>query len=209
MTKAQNKPKFVLKDGHSVQEVVIGGETYYEFTDSLSAPCYRMFQAMTFYNELQMRCDREYLMAHSQAIIDCLNGQSESAKGYCDLVKIGQLALQLRERAEWIFEPETVYKYASVIIFDENENPYDYDMKYNIDVKIKKWKEAGVSSFFLSMPIKKLFPLLNLSETDLEEYLKVQGKLNQAHYQVILEACAKQSRMRNLSSFQTLQKQEE
>lgn len=203
------KPKFTLKDGHSVQEVIIGGETYYEFTDSLSAPCYRMFQAMTYYNELQMRCDREYLIAHSQAIIDCINGQSEGAKGFCDLVKIGQLALQLRERAEWIFEPETVYKYASVIIFDENENPYDYDMKYNIDVKIKKWKELETSSFFLSMPIKKLFPLLNLSETDLTEYLKVQGELNKAHYKVILEALSNKSRMRNLSSFQTLLKQEE
>lgn len=209
MSQATSNHNFKLLDGHSVQEVEIGGETYYEFTDALNAPCYRMFQAMTFYNELQMRCDREYLTAHSQAIIDCINGQSESAKGYCDIVKISQLALQLRERTEWIFEPDSVYKYASVILFDKNESPYDYDMKYNLDVKIKKWKELGVSSFFLSIPIKRLFPLLNLSEQDLSQYLEMIEKVNKVHLESILGALSKTSRMRNLSKFQTLPKQEE
>jgi hypothetical protein len=201
--------KFTLKEGHSVQEIVICGETYYEFTDANMSPCYRMFQAMTFYNELQMRCDRDYLMAHSQALIDCINGQSETAKGYVDVVKISQLATQLKERVEWIFEPDAVFKYASVIMFDENENPYDYDMKYNMDVKIKKWKEMDISSFFLSMPVKKLFPLLNLSSEDLVEYLKVQGEISKAHWEVITGMLSSNSKMTNWYKSLTSQKQGE
>lgn len=202
----KQEPKFILKDGHQLKEIEISGSKYYEFVDSNMAPCHRMFAAMTYYNELKMRCDRDYLLAHSQAIIDCLNGQSEGNKGVVDLVRIGQLALQLKERADWIIEPEAVYKYASVMFIDENENPYDYDMKYNQEVKIARWKKLNVSSFFLSMPVKQLFPLLDLSSEDLEEYLKTVKALNKIHLQEIFTSLSKNSKINGSLDIAELQK---
>ncbi len=175
------KVKFVLQEGHQMKEVKIGGDTFYEFVDSNMAPCHRMFSAMSYYNEMQMRCTREYLQAHCQAIIDAVNGQSEGNKGVIDIARIANLAIQLQERLNWILEPETVYNYASVVFIDPSENPYDYDMKYNKEVKIKRWKQQGVSSFFLSMPVQRLFPPLNLSTHDLEQYLTTLEKLKTVH----------------------------
>lgn len=202
----QTEPKFILKDGHQLKEVEITGQKYYEFVDANMAPCHRMFAAMTYYNELKMRCDRDYLMAHSQAIMDCINGQSEGSKGVVDLVRIGNLALQLKERADWIIEPEAVYKYASVIFIDESENPYDYDMKYNQEVKIARWKKLNVSSFFLSMPVKQLFPHLDLSEEDLEMYLTMVTGVNKVHLQDIITLTSKQHKMQGSSGIAELQK---
>ncbi len=177
------KHKFKLIDGHQVQEVSFKGDDtkYYEFLDANMAPCHRMYAAMQYYNELKQRCDREYLIAHFNAVLDCINGKSEKNKGAIDIVSISNLTTQALERVEWILEPESVLKYASVIIFDENENPYDYDMKYNMEAKIKKWREMGLSSFFLSQPVKRLFPALNISKEDLDIYLKTQSQVNAIH----------------------------
>ncbi len=205
-TASKKEPKFILKDGHQLKEVEILGHTYYEFTDSNMAPCHRMFAGMTYYNELKMRCDRDYLMAHSQALIDCINGQSESSKGFCDITQISKLALQLKERADWIIEPESVYKYASVIFMDECENPYDYDMKYNNEIKIPRWKQQKASSFFLSKPVSRLFPPLDLSDNDLAEYLKVQKVIDQAHLQDIFTMLSSNSKTKGLSGIVELQK---
>jgi hypothetical protein len=186
--------KFVLKQGHQVKEVVFEGidTKYYEFVDENAIPCHRMYAAMQYYNELKNRVDRDYLLAHNQAIKDCINGKSESNPGTVDIIQISKLITQMDERLQWILEPESILKYASVMFFDDSENPYDYDMKYNQEVKIKKWKEAGLSSFFLSMPMKRLFPSLELSESDLDTYLKVQEKVNLVHLQDIFTTLSKE-----------------
>ncbi len=180
----KKEKKYLLKEGHKVQEVfTLNGIKYFEFVDSNMAPCHRMFTAMSYYNELKMRCDRDYLIAHCQAVRDILSGKS----GGVDLVQLGKLTLQLQERLEFIIEPETVFKYASVVIFDETEDPYAYDFKYNMEVKIPSWKKQDWAGFFLSMPVKKLFPLLNLSQEDLSRYLIAEKEISKAHYQAILE----------------------
>lgn len=195
------QPKFKLKDGHQVELVNFPNDDnqYYEFQDANMAPCHRMYSAMQYYNELKMRCDREFLIAHCEAVNACLNGQGEK-KGVVDLVKVAQLTTQLQERVSFILEPETIYKYASVVIFDESEDPYDYNMKYNIEVKIPRWKKAGLSSFFLSEPVKRLFPALNLSEEDLDTYLKVEKEIDKAQLESIFTTLSKGGQTENLSS---------
>ncbi len=207
---ATKNKKFVLKDGHKVQEVfTLNGIKYFEFVDSNMAPVHRMYMGMTYYNELQMRCDRDYLIAHSQALIDCINGQSEGNKGIVDITKISQLALQLKERVEWILEPDSIYKYASVVMFDETEDPYSYDMKYNNEVKIPLWKKQEPASFFLSMPVKRLFPLLDLPQKDLEAYLKVQEKIKEVHLQDITILLSKESKMKDFYNTLVSRRQKE
>ena len=183
----EKKPKFKLLDGHRAKEAfVLDGIQYWEFADSNMAPCARMFAAMDFYSEFNMRCSREYLIAHTQAVEEQLNG----AKGVIDFMKVAQLHLQLKERLEWIFEPDTAYKYASVIFWDENEDPYSYDFKYGRE-KIERWKKKEPSSFFLSMPVKRLFPLSDISNNDLQDYLKVQMKVSDQHLENIFTILSK------------------
>lgn len=174
--------KYVLKDGHQLKEIFIGPDKYYEFADSNMAPCYRFFSAMEYYNELTMRCDKDYLKAFCNAILDTYKVKPGEA---IDIGKIPQLALQTLERLELIMEPESVYKYASVVIFDESEDPYAYDFKYNKEVKIPRWKALGIPGFFLSTPVKKLFPHLDLSAKDLEAYLKIVTEIGRVHLENI------------------------
>lgn len=194
--------KFILKHNHQVKEVTFEGDDtkYFEFVDENSIPCHRMYAAMQYYNELKCRVDRDYLLAHNQALKDCINGKSDTNKGAVDIVQMSKLITQMDERLEWILEPESILKYASVMFFDESENPYDYDMKYNQEVKIKRWKKAGLSSFFLSMPMQRLFPSLELSETDLDTYLKVQEKVNLAHLQDIFTTLSKDNQTKSSSN---------
>lgn len=194
--------KFTLKLGHQVKEVTFEGDEtkYFEFVDENSIPCHRMYAAMQYYNELKCRVDRDYLLAHNQALKDCINGKSETNKGAVDIVQISKLITQMDERLELILEPESILKYASVMFFDESENPYDYDMKYNQTVKIKRWEDLGLSSFFLSMPMKRLFPSLELSETDLDIYLKVQKEVNLIHLQDIFTTLSKDNLTKSSSN---------
>jgi hypothetical protein len=178
-------PKFKLLDGHHLKFAFAqDGFTYYEFADSNMAPCQRMFAAMDFYNEFKMRVDRDYLIAHFKAMRDVLS------KPIIDIVGLSQLILQGEERLEWIFEPETAYKYASVIFIECDslgnpiENPYSYDFKYGKE-KIERWKKQMPASFFLSMPVARLFPLGDISEKDLNQYLETLEKMNKEQISTI------------------------
>lgn len=183
-----------LLDGHTlIPAFNLGGIQYYEFSDTNMAPSSRMFSALDFYNEFNMRCTREFLVATMKAIRTNLNGKN----GMVDFVEVAKLVLQVEERLEFIHEPETAYKYASVVFIDETEDPYNYDFKYNQD-KIARWKKETPESFFLSMPVKKLFPLLNLSKEDLATYLKTQGKISQKHLENLSTILSKDPRMKDL-----------
>lgn len=177
--KAQHK--FKLIDGHQMKfEFELDGVKYWSFSDAKMAPCHRMFAAMDFYNEFQMRCTRDYLIGHCEAVRNKLQGQS----GVIDIIAVSQLYTQMKERLEWIFEPESAYKYASVIFIDENESPYSYDHKYN-QGKIALWKKHKPADFFLSMPVSKLFPPLTISNDDFQSYLKVLKTMDKAHLETI------------------------
>jgi hypothetical protein len=143
------------------------GEKYYEFDDANNIPCDRAFCALAFYEELQMRCTREFLQAHCQATEDAINN-----KNGISITNLAKLNQQLKERLELIYEPELVYKLASVVYFDESESPYSYDFKYGLQ-KIQRWKKQNVGDFFLSLPIKKLMPQTDLSKADLETSSKI------------------------------------
>jgi hypothetical protein len=126
-----------------------------------------------------MRCTREFLQAHSTALLNCINN-----KNGIQITELSKLTTQLKERLDLIFDVELVYKLASVIYFDENESPYNYDFKYNLE-KIKKWKELKLSDFFLQVPMSSIIPLTDLSEQDLDIYMEVSKKINKHHLESI------------------------
>jgi len=88
---------------------------------------------------------------------------------------------QLSERLEFIYDTDLVYKLASVVYFDEKENPEDYDWTYN-QKKIDKWKkDKSINDFFLTMPIADLVPFLKDFNMNFDSYSQVQMEQTTQH----------------------------
>lgn len=169
-----------IKTTHPVDYLfTLQGIKHYRYKDISKTNCQRMFAANDYYNELSMRCSREYLLEHTKAMDAILSDKS------IDIQKVAQLNLQLKERLDMIHESDMIYKIASVIIFDVNENPYEYDFKYGQE-KIERFKKKAQSD---PMFLIKLFKITvgspNMSDQDLLMYMEVGSKINQEHLEVI------------------------
>jgi len=164
---------------------------YFKFDDSMSIPCGRSFNALSYYEELEMRCTREYLQGTMNAIIDILKSTE------INIFEIYKLASNTLERLDYIFEPSIVKKLASVVYFDESENPYSYDFKYGVE-KMDAWDKHPIEikgteqswqpgiDFFLSKPIKSLMPSTNLSKADLQAYLATMQAMTNDQIKTVL-----------------------
>jgi len=161
------------------EAMVVDGVQYYEFDDINNLLSGRAFACMDYYKELSMRCTREYLTAHTEAIEELLTNGKQFHLG-----KLHVLNMQLKERLDMVIDPEIVYKIASVIYFDAKEEPFSYDYKYNHE-KIKTWKKNGLDAFFLLKRLKDLIPLTNILEDDLKQYLSMASLINQEHFKSI------------------------
>jgi hypothetical protein len=153
----------------------IAGVDYYRFNDVFSLPFERGLMAIAIYEETRMKCNREYLLLHIDAMDKLLHEKS------IDIFKINQLNEQMKERLNMSFDVDLLYKLASVVFFDKRENPCLYDADYNLK-KIDFWKKhKGVKDFFLQKPISELIPFLQSSDFDLETYSELNRELNQIH----------------------------
>ncbi len=149
----------------------LGGIDYYSCTDFINIPSERAFEAMSFYNELDMKVDKAFLQGHTSAIENIINS------GSIQISKIAQLNQDLKNRLELVYDPDLLYKLASVVFFDENEDPTRYDKEYN-RLKIIKWKSLGIDSFFLSVPLNKLLPSFDFSKLDSQTFTEMSLILN-------------------------------
>lgn len=166
--------RFELRPGHRIEPAfTVGGIEYFQFPDILSMGFERALSALAFYEELRMRTTREYLDAHCMAVENILSDPKK--------INVAQLAIlnkNLQDRLKMVVEPQIVYKLASVLYFDNTENPYRYDYQYGV-TKIERWKkEKSLKDFFLSTPIKDLIPGLSTYEENLESYSRVVEMLN-------------------------------
>lgn len=180
----QRKPKsFVLDQKYKVIPAFeLDGTTYYMFDDSFQVPTGRAFTALTYYQELEMRCDKAYLEKHTRAMEILLSDPKK-----INIQAIAVINKNLRERSNLAPFPDHIFKLASVIFFDETESPYAYDFKYN-QQKIEKWKKAHGLDFFLKIPIRELIPSLNLPDRNLETYFRVTEQIDQMHQNDLREA---------------------
>lgn len=171
--------EFPIRTEHKLKlAFTIKGIDYFEFDDQFNVPAARMFAAMSYYQELQMRCTREYLLAHCAAFKNVINGKN------IDLTKLMRLNMQLEERLDLIIDHEILYKLASVIYFDKTENPYSFDYKYSLE-KMKIWKEEKAYDFFLLQPLQKFMPSKDISETDLKNCMQIADLMTQEHLETI------------------------
>jgi len=186
-TRSSVKPKFA--NPNILHPIIFafesGGKKYYQFEDIMNLCHARAFRAMEIYEEVQMRCTREMLKLHCDAVHNILTAEK------IDVFKMHELNERLKERLDFVISGDTIWKLASVVFFDEAENPYDYDYKYGIK-KIQEWKkEQDVSAFFFNTPINKLIPSLTLSESDLRTYIQVGEKVTREQLNQIYQFTSK------------------
>lgn len=152
----KNITKFPQAAEYAVEEAFsIKGRPFFQFVDSSNIPAGRSLAALKYYLPLQTSCDEKYL-GWFQKSMDVILSDTKSIS----IEKLIGLKNQLKDRLELYVHPKHLYKYASVVYMDKDENPYTYDEVAN-DKKIEFWKaNTGMQEFFFAEPITKLLPFL-------------------------------------------------
>lgn len=149
-----------------------GGTKYYRYADISNLPYERGLSALCVYNELEMRCSRQFLEHYVDAMHKVLRSKQ------IDIYKINALVELVEQRLKMPTDVDLMYKLASVCFFDDTENPRVYDPEY-AERKIAKWrKDKKVADFFTQMPLLELMPFLQQSSIDLDTYMEVNKQLN-------------------------------
>lgn len=156
-----------------------GDRHYFRFDDMLNVPYNRGLQTLVYYKELGMNCDRDFLSAHTLAFDNAL---SKPTINIDTLVELKKLNDQLKQRLELPKEPDLMYKLASVVFFDQFENPETYEFKYG-ENKIKAWKKnTSLTDFFLSKPLQELIPYLKHSGQNLAQFSQMTQRATNEHW---------------------------
>ena len=173
--------KKLFKGQEAVIELAfnVGGKDYYRFADINQTSYKRGLMAVAIYNELDMRCSRDYLELHVKAVDDILKSKE------IDIYRLNTLNNQMKTRLGLKTDVDLMYKLASVAYFDKNENPDSYDFAYN-ERKIAHWKKhAGVADFFLSQPLMDLIPYCRNADIDLNSFSTLNEELNAIHLDIL------------------------
>lgn len=176
-----------VKEYTIVPAFALDGIQYYEVVGLFNIPYQRGLSAADIFEEVNMRVTREYLQLHTDAIKTFLS----DAKSI-NVLEISKLINELDQRVSWIVSPETLYKLASVVYFDENESPLEYNYEYAIE-KIKKWKKHKLSDFFLQKPIGKYIPHTELQGDALLSYMETAMQVERKQLENLLHLTSKVS----------------
>lgn len=190
----ENREKYPIKPVFEV-----GGRTFYAFADVNNMPSGRALAAIPIYVELRTNADHEYLGVFVAGMEAVLNDTKSIS-----IEKLINLKNQIKDRQSWAYTPDLVFKYASVVYFDDQENPETYDEVYNAE-KIEFWKEnPGPHDFFLAEPISSLVPALRTVSGSIPIYSEVILKAQAAQLQYLSELISSKGNLtdaeKNLSS---------
>lgn len=174
----------------------IGGIEYYELDSIYNLPYERGKMATKAYNELRNKCDDEYLKGHCMAIDNLKKGKGI---GYAEITKIFELNDRMKERVFNIIDTDIIYKVASVVFFDKNESPFEYDFDY-AKKKIEHWKRhKSVNDFFLQEPMQRLIPFLKLPGVNFQTYSEAITAINKVDWEFLFSLLTEKQR-KDLSS---------
>lgn len=171
-TAQDHKPTFLVPVTEPIEFAFeCDGVAHYQFVDPFKTPAMRGVQALVVYEEFRTRTSREMYALETEAETACVNGIEQCLQGHTGTIKLVDAAAHLTdlkkilrnrdERMKMVFDPDMVYKLASVVFFDQSENPHRYDQKYAQKVKIPRWRKSlGDKDFFLLKPLGRLIPYL-------------------------------------------------
>lgn len=157
-----------------------GDIDYFQFADFNNMPPLRSLKTLVFYEEMRMKCTVEYLKWHAEANDNLLT------KDKINIFEIKKLNDQLKQRIAIAVDFEILFKIASIIFFDKDEDFRDYDFGYNAR-KIAHWKKYQGVAFFLNLPLQELLPILKDLDGNLEIYFKVISQMNEKHMENLLQ----------------------
>ena len=179
-----------------IEAFTMGGRTFYMFDDVFNIPYERGLKSLMYYEEFRMRMKKEYLKMHCDAMDKVLSDPTK-----IDISNIVKLNTQMKERLNLILEPDMLFKLASVVFFDKNEEPNSYDFNYATK-KIEFWKKniTSYQSFFLETPLVTLIPFLKSSETNIDTYSEIVSKINAIHYGYLSDLLSTNKKMNDLDS---------
>lgn len=146
------------------------GVKYYSFKTDTDMRYGRYVIMQTFLQEYNLRTDLDTLRGNIKQLKKCLNPTVKDGKGQLELGRALELLDIMDQQAEIAFEPETVYRLASCIYFDDKEIISSYDKDHN-ENKIARWKEANTVDFFFDKLFQELTNLRVTSKDDLLNYL--------------------------------------
>lgn len=146
------------------------GKQYYQLDDYMNIPCKRALEAIRIYEEFNNRASRAFLLAQCDQMDAALN------KGM--LTEVAKINKDIRDRLNMVYSPDLVINLASIIYFDENEDPLTYEVDYN-KKKVKAWREGGLNPFFCQLPLSELMPSLDFSKIDSQMLINLNKELAQ------------------------------
>jgi hypothetical protein len=148
------------------------GIQYYCFKKESDMRYARYIFLQDFLQEVNLRATLETLKDENKAITAHL----DLSKGNINLGKALEILSIQRQRCDLAFEPDTIYRLASCLFFDDTEVLTSWDKTHN-EAKIKNWKEANVQDFFFHRLFQELIGLKDLSPDVLANYLRVTPRL--------------------------------
>lgn len=171
-----NAKKFFPNERHIINYAFsIGAKHYFKFNDHINIPYERALSCLVYYREVEMNCDHAFLEKHTEAINKILLSNP------INVFKIKEINDQLTQRLKLPKDPELMYKLASVVFFDQDENPAVYEWDY-CKKKIEHWKKnTTLTDFFLQQPLKELIPYLEHAGENLEMYSRLIEGRNDQH----------------------------
>lgn len=158
-------PEFFSK----IEEAFVAdGVQYYCFAKDSDMRYARYIFLQDFIQESQLRMTLEQAKKDNETMRAHLNG----SKGTINIGKVLEILEIHRQQFDLAFEPDTVFRLASCLYFDDTEDLRIWDKQHN-EEKIKRWKESHTIDFFFHRLFQELTGLRNISRIDLESYLKV------------------------------------
>ena len=153
-----------------------GGVNYFKFVAEVNVPFQRAVAAKDIFTEELWQINPDFLRGWNNGLINLL--MDKKKKDEKKLYEIGILASRLKEQMELSMSLVRQLKLATVVYFDEQENPLDYQYPYNKQ-KLEHWmKHNDVEGFFLNLPEYAFLPSLTEYSTNFPNYLQAETLQN-------------------------------
>lgn len=151
----------------AIEEAFIAnGVQYYCFKKDTAVRYGRYIFMQTFLQETNLRMTLEQAKKDNATMASWLDG----SRGTINIGKVQEILTIQRQQYDLSFEPDTVFRLASCLYFDETEDLRTWDKVHN-EEKIKRWKESHTVDFFFHGLFQDLTSLKGLSKTVLVNYL--------------------------------------
>lgn len=149
-----------------------GGINYFKFSAEVNVPFQRAVAAKDIFTEELWQINPDYLRGWNNGLINLL--MDKKKKDDKKLYEIGILASRLKEQMDMSVSFIRQLKLATVLYFDEQENPLDYQYPYNKQ-KLEHWmKHNDVEGFFLNLPEYAYLPSLTEYSQNFPTYLQAE-----------------------------------